>query len=143
MLFSLLTRLSTFFYADPPDCELDRYGRVLTNIWVKGNLGFLNLNEGLVAKGLASHYLMQKAKLQNRDKLIDLQKFARERELGMWKGFQDYPVLKTKNGTAFHSSIACTYLPRSKHLINTTAVEAMDLGMHPCRSCTPEMCIGN
>jgi hypothetical protein len=31
-----------------------------------------------VAKGLASHYLMQKAKLQNRDKLIDLQKFARE-----------------------------------------------------------------
>ena len=90
--FSALFPLNSFeylFLCRPPDCEPDRYGRVLTNIWVKGNLGFLNLNEGLVAKGLASHYLMQKANLQNRDKLIVLQKFARERELGMWKGFQD------------------------------------------------------
>ena len=60
-----------FFFDDPPGYKEDKYGRLITNIWVRSHLGFLNISEGLVVEGWSSHYLLRGAtRLQNRDKLV-------------------------------------------------------------------------
>jgi len=118
-----------------PGERQDHYGRLLAFIWVEENGGYLNVNEGIVAAGLANVYSPGNARrLDNWKKLIALQKEARQARKGMWSTFRDYGVVKTNNGAAFHRK-DCKYLVRSKNLANLKASEAMDTGLHPCRSC--------
>jgi len=99
------------------------------------NGGYLNVNEGIVAAGLANVYSPGKGKkLQNWNKLIALQSQARRDGRGLWAAFEDYPVVKTTNGTAFHER-SCKHLSKSQNLEEMKASEALDLGLHPCRTC--------
>jgi len=123
------------------DERTDRYNRILAFVWVKVNGGFLNVNEGIIAAGLGYTYSYGRSKdrFDNWNKLVTLQKQARQRHLGMWKNFSDYQVYKTYNGGAFHRR-DCTHLSRSKteNLQLVYASEAMDKGLHPCRTCLPD-----
>jgi micrococcal nuclease len=124
----------------------DHYGRLLTFVWVQNNDssgggGYLNVNEGIVAAGLASAYIPnQQSKPHNWDKLIKLQSQARSQKLGRWSttasgGFQhDKTVYKTANGSAFHNK-DCEHLANIKHLTAMKQSEAMDKGLHACRTC--------
>ncbi|KAL3935619.1 MAG: hypothetical protein SGBAC_008901 [Bacillariaceae sp.] len=114
----------------------DHYGRLIADVWVETADGnFLNVNEGLVAAGLATVYLAQKNdKPPNFKKLVALQNQARLLQLGLWKDFKDRNVVITRNGAAFHE-------PTCKHLANVrstkilTQSQALDQGLHPCRTC--------
>ena len=122
----------------------DHYGRILAFVWVPASDDqFLNINEGLVAVGLAYAYTPSKSKkAHNYDKLLALQKMAREHKKGQWKRFKDYTVIITPNGVAFHkckrkgkAESDCKHLARSKNLIMIKASDAYDRGCHPCRNC--------
>jgi micrococcal nuclease len=130
----------------------DHYGRLLAFVWVdlggggsKSNLSpqWLCINEGLVAAGLANAYSPSGAKkVNNYDKLLGLQKLARELKCGQWKTYKDEQVIVTPSGTAFHKrqdikSIASDskHLSRSKNLKLVATSECYDKGMHPCRHC--------
>lgn len=113
----------------------DHYGRLLAFVWVKEGGGYLCVNEGIVAAGLASTYVPnQSSKLHNWDKLVTLQNQARAASRGMWKDFQDETVYKTTNGSAFHKR-NCEHLSRSHNLTELKASEASAKGLHPCRTC--------
>ena len=113
----------------------DHYGRLLAFVWVKEAGGYLCVNEGIVAAGLASAYLPnQSCKLHNWNKLVALQNQAREASRGMWNNFQDENVFKTVNGAAYHKR-SCDHLSRSYNLTELKASEAAAKGLHPCRTC--------
>ena len=147
------------------DKNKDRYGRLLAYIWVPlsssnntvgikvGGKGqqqssaeeeqWLNINESLIASGLAHAYSPSKSKkVHNHDKLLALQKLARVHKCGQWASYKDYNAISTQNGSAFHkckkrnsTGSACAYLARSKNLSLIAASEAYDKGLHPCRAC--------
>ena len=106
-------------------------------VWVPaedGN-GYLCVNEGIIAAGYAEAYHPGKGKhLRNWDKLIALQTQARNAKLGMWANFEDFTVVKTANGSAYHKR-SCKHLASVKHLTELKASEAAAKGLHPCRTC--------
>jgi endonuclease YncB( thermonuclease family) len=131
----------------------DHYGRLLGSIWVDLGGGatkskncstqWLCANEGLVAAGLANVYSPSGAKkVNNYDKLLGLQKLAREHKCGQWKSYKEEKVIVTPTGGAFHkcediNNVAsdCKHLSRSKNLKVVDSSECYDKGMHPCRHC--------
>ena len=66
--------------------------------------------------------------------LLALQKQARASKHGMWSTFEDYDVVKTKNGAAFHRR-DCPHLSTARNLFPMKASEATDIGVRPCRTC--------
>jgi endonuclease YncB( thermonuclease family) len=129
-----------YFSFEPGSDKTDRYGRLLAWVWVgsKSGVGYININEALVSEGLASAYTPGSKKLQNKDKLIALQKKARESKLGKWKSFRDFNVYRTKYGKAFHRR-DCKHLERSTHLDMIRVSKGLDQGLHPCRTCLPDL----
>lgn len=120
---------------EPSGEKEDHYGRLLGFIWVPEGDGYLCVNEGIVAAGLACVYRPNTStKLHNLDKMIALQKEARAAGRGMWSTFQDHSVVKTANGSAFHKC-GCKHISNSHNLTELKASEATDLGLHPCRTC--------
>jgi micrococcal nuclease len=113
----------------------DHYGRLLAYVWVKAEGGYLCVNEGIVAAGLARVYLPNNhAKLSHLDKMISLQNEARSAHRGLWSTFKDYDVVKTANGSAYHKR-GCEHLSRSHNLTQLKVSEAVEKGLHPCRTC--------
>lgn len=113
----------------------DHYGRLLAFVWVPADGGYLCVNEGIVAAGLARVYLPKKdAQLYNFDKMLKLQKEARAAGKGLWSVFEDYDVVATANGSAFHKR-SCEHLSNVRNFREMTASEAVDQGLHPCRTC--------
>lgn len=120
---------------EPGQDREDHYGRLLAFVWVQEGGGYLCVNEGIVAAGLASAYVPnQNQKLHNWDKLVALQNQAREARRGMWKEFQDETVYKTANGSAYHKR-DCEHLSSVRNLTELKASEAAGKGLHPCRTC--------
>mmetsp|Transcript_16600 Transcript_16600/g.47638 ORF Transcript_16600/g.47638 Transcript_16600/m.47638 type:complete len:169 (+) Transcript_16600:19-525(+) len=115
----------------------DKFGRLLAFIWAydKPNGGFLCVNEGVVAQGLATVYLPRKdAKLTNLRKLLALQKEARKAKRGIWSNFVDYEVLVTPRGAAYHVA-GCRHIVTHRSLRTMMVSDAADTGLHPCRTC--------
>jgi endonuclease YncB( thermonuclease family) len=114
----------------------DHYGRLLAFVWVAAaDGGYLCVNEGIVAEGLAFTYIPDKnSKTKNFDKLISLQKQARAAKKGIWSQFKDYDVVATVNGAAYHKR-NCQHIAKIKNLTLMKASEATDKGLHPCRTC--------
>lgn len=120
---------------EPNGEKTDHYGRLLAFVWVAEGSGYLCVNEGIVAEGLASVYRPNKdKKLHNWDKLIALQSQAKNNKTGMWSTFKDYSVFKTVNGSAYHKR-NCEHLARSHNLTELKASSAAEQGLHPCRTC--------
>jgi len=122
---------------EPGHEKEDHYGRLLAWVWVpaEGGEGYLCVNEGIVYAGLATVYTPKKSsKLHNFDKMIKMQRDARKSKRGMWESWEDYAVVKTPNGAAFHVR-GCEHLAKSKNLTDMKASEALDEGLHPCRTC--------
>mmetsp|Transcript_8238 Transcript_8238/g.20259 ORF Transcript_8238/g.20259 Transcript_8238/m.20259 type:complete len:236 (-) Transcript_8238:859-1566(-) len=121
-----------------PDGEReDHYGRLLCFVWVPANNGdgYLCINEGIVEAGFARAYQPGKTKkLHNWDKLIELQSRARKENRGVWSEFEDFEVVKTANGSAYHKR-SCEHLAKVRHLTELMASEASEMGLHPCRTC--------
>lgn len=145
------------------DKNKDHYGRILAFVWVpagdtvnsdaggggkrsrqnSNSSQWICVNEGLIASGLAHSYSPSKTKkVHNHDKMLGLQKRAREKRLGQWRGYRDYDAIVTPSGSAFHkckgkksTESDCKYLARSKSLSLISASEAYDKGLHPCRNC--------
>jgi len=123
---------------EPGGDKTDHYGRIVAWVWVRvptAEGGYLNVNEGLVAEGLASFYNPGTSAHQNQNKMLALQKAARLRKAGKWVDFQDSQVLKTRNGRCYHCDRGCTHLKRSKNLIPIKQSEALDKGLSACRGC--------
>ena len=119
--------------------QKDHYGRLLAFIWVPAidngrQTGYLNVNESLVSEGFATTYFVRGKKLATQNKLILLQKEARKARRGMWSIFQDYDVVTTVNGSAFHRR-GCKHIEKIRNLKQMKASLAMDNGLHPCRKC--------
>ena len=117
----------------------DHYGRILAHVFVPADEpGFyLCLNERLVEKGFAYAYIPSKDKETfNWHKLLSLQKRARKAKRGVWTHFKDFTVYVTLNGAAYHREKDCVHIQKAKHLKEMKASAAMDLGLHPCRTCT-------
>ena len=90
---------------------------------------------GIVEAGFANAYHPGKGKhLHNWDKLIELQSQAREAKRGVWKNFEDFTVVKTANGSAYHKR-SCEHLASVRNLTEMMASEAAEKGLHPCRTC--------
>jgi endonuclease YncB( thermonuclease family) len=122
---------------DPSGEKQDKFGRLLAFVWVEVDEGYLCVNEGIVAAGLATVYLANKnSKLPNLKHMISLQKEARTDRRGIWNNFVDCNVLVTRYGSAFHKP-GCRHIARSKNLKPMKASEAADQGFHPCRTCLP------
>lgn len=113
----------------------DRYGRLLAWLFVETEGGYLNMNEALVINGLAKVYNPNGSKSANHNKMLAMQKSARQRSAGTWSNFVDSNVFKTKFGKTYHKNQQCTHLSRSKRLMKTTASEALDIGLSGCRTC--------
>ena len=95
-------------------------------------------HKGIVAAGLVSAYIPnQKSKLHNWDKLAALQKQARNQKLNLWSSFDDFTVYKTANGSAYHRR-DCEHLAHVHNLTELKRSEAMDMGLHACRTCKPD-----
>lgn len=119
---------------EPNGEKEDHYGRLLAFAWVEEGNGFLCVNEGIIAAGFASAYRPNAdAKIHNWDKLISLQSQARDGKKGMWANFEDYTVVKTSNGAAYHKR-GCEHVVNSR-VTELKASEATKLGLHPCRTC--------
>lgn len=115
--------------------KADRYGRLLAFAWVEEGGGYLCVNEGIVAAGLASVYAPNSSsKTKNYDHMVALQSKARSEGKGKWSEFEDRKVVKTANGAAFHIR-SCEHLANIRNLQEMTETEAMDKGLHPCRTC--------
>jgi micrococcal nuclease len=113
----------------------DHYGRLLAFVWVKEANGYLCVNEGIVAAGLATVYTPDKnVKLHNWDKLLALQTDARNHKRGIWSTFSDEKVFRTANGAAYHKR-SCEHLADIRNLTELTVSKAADAGLHPCRTC--------
>lgn len=117
------------------DEKKDHYGRLLAFIYVKTDDGYLCVNEGIVAAGLAVVYTPRKdKKAANFDKMLALQRTARGEKRGLWADFNDEIVFHTTNGSAYHHK-GCKYISKSKKLVRLKASQAQDKGLHPCRTC--------
>ena len=118
------------------DKRKDRYGRWLAQVYVQEGDAYLNVNEGLVAAGLAFVYSPTlEDRPDNWYTLLDLQKRARTSQLGLWNDLVvDKIVYKTKNGSAYHLK-SCPHLSHARHWTALTASQAADMGLHPCRTC--------
>ena len=93
------------------------------------------MNEGIVAAGLATVYAPNvQSKTKNYDKMIALQTKARAEGKGMWSKFQNRTVFKTANGAAYHIR-SCEHLANIRNLQEMSETEAMDKGLHACRTC--------
>ena len=111
------------------DGRKDRYGRSLAWVWIKQkNNMYLNVNEELVASGLASIYNPSKIKFRNWNALISYQQVARDKRIGKWDSYRNVKVLKTRNGRCYHSGKDCSYLSKTKshNLISVVYNETMD-----------------
>ena len=118
----------------------DHYGRLLAHVFVPAEEQgyYLCINEGLVDLGYAYTYIPSKDKQTfNWDKLIKLQAKARKAKKGLWKDFNEKTIVYvTLNGAAYHADKGCQHLKKSKHLKEMKVGAALDLGLHPCRTCT-------
>lgn len=117
----------------------DKYGRLLAIVWVPldttNDSLFLNINEGLVANGLATVYKANKnERLPNFKTLLALQNTARLQNLGLWKNFVERNVVVTRYGAAYHLP-TCRHLARSHNTEILKASAAIDRGLHACRTC--------
>ena len=84
---------------------------------------------------MANAYHPGKGKhLHNWDKLIELQSQAREAKRGVWKNFEDFTVVKTANGSAYHKR-SCEHLASVHNLTEMMASEAAEKSLHHCRTC--------
>lgn len=121
---------------EPGQDKEDHYGRLLAFVWVKHDGGgYLCVNEGIVAAGYANAYIPNKnSKLHNWDKFLALQSEARNAKRGIWSTFQDFLVVKTANGSAYHKR-SCEHLSNVRNLYEMKASEASAQGLHPCRTC--------
>lgn len=122
---------------EPGGEKTDHYGRLLAFVWVPADNGdgYLCINEGIIAAGFATAYRPNSSTtFHNWDTLIALQKSARDNKRGMWSSFEDYSVVATRNGAAFHVR-SCEHLSNSHNLTEMKASEATDKGLHPCRTC--------
>lgn len=121
---------------EPGQDKEDHYGRLLAWVWVRTDTGaYLCVNEGIVSAGLASVYIPSaSSKFKTMDKMVAQQKQARQKRLGMWGNFSDYKVITTKNGTAYHVK-SCKHLGNSHNVNEINVSEALDAGLHPCRTC--------
>ena len=121
---------------EPTGDKQDHYGRLLAFVWVPADGGgYLCVNEGIVAAGYATAYRPNtNSTLHNWDKLVALQKDARDNRRGMWSTFEDYSVVATRNGSAFHVR-SCEHLSNTHNLTVMKASEATEKGLHPCRTC--------
>jgi micrococcal nuclease len=134
---SLCDKKDIWLSFEPNLDKEDHYGRLLAFVWVPAETGngYLSVNEGIVAAGLASAYIPnQQSKLHNWDKLIKLQSDARSNKRGMWSSFQNDTVYKTANGSAFHRK-DCKHLQNIKNLTELQRSDAMERGLHACRTC--------
>lgn len=115
--------------------KADHYGRILAFAWVEDGGGYLCVNEGIVAAGLASVYAPNSSsKTKNYDHMVALQSTARAEGRGKWSKFEDRMVVTTTNGAAFHIR-SCEHLANSHNLKEMTETAAMDKGLHACRTC--------
>jgi len=114
----------------------DKYGRLLAFVWVQLEDGtYLNVNEGLVANGLATVYLASKdERLSNFKTMLALQKEARNSRKGVWKNFVERNVVVTQYGSAYHLP-TCRHLAKSRNTNILKASAAVDQGLHACRTC--------
>ena len=124
---------------EPNGEKQDHYGRLLAFVWVPADngSGYLCINEGIVENGYASAYRPNSdTTLHNWDKLVALQKSARDNKRGMWSTFKDYSVVATRNGSAYHLR-SCEHLANThnNNLTEMMASDATDKGLHPCRTC--------
>ena len=123
---------------EPGGDKEDHYGRLLCFVWVPaddGADGYLCINEGIIEAGYARAYHPGKgAKLHNWGKLIELQSVARKESRGVWADFEDFKVVKTANGSAYHKR-DCEHLASVRNLTEMMASEASEMGLHPCRTC--------
>lgn len=121
--------------------KADHYGRLLAWVWTMSpGGGYECVNEGLVSAGLAGVYKpTKKSELFNEEKMVALQRHAREAKRGKWADamFTDRDVLMTRNGAAYHVE-GCEHIARSKNLKKVRESEAMDKGLHGCRTCLSE-----
>ncbi|KAL7537504.1 hypothetical protein ACHAXR_007864 [Thalassiosira sp. AJA248-18] len=120
-----------------PDGEKeDHYGRLLCFVWVpaEDGDGYLCINEGIVEAGYARAYSVKGKQLHNWGKLIELQSLARKEKRGVWSDFEDFEVVKTANGSAYHKR-SCENLANVRNLTEMMASEASEIGLHPCRTC--------
>ena len=111
----------------------DGYGRLLAHVYVRNSGNYLCLNEALVAEGLAGTYFYGNKPLKNKQLLLKLQSQAIANRKGKWSSFKDYEVYKTRNGAAFHRR-NCKHV-KDSNLMKCSALEALKLGLHPCREC--------
>jgi len=135
---------------EPGQDTTDKYGRLLAWVWVQTHdpsngkkKVYECVNEGLLLEGLATVYTpSRQTKLETFHKLIDQQKYARIQKRGLWKNWNDnQKVLQTKFGCAFHAlGGSCEHLKRSNAntLIVVLEREALDQGLHACRTCLAE-----
>ena len=122
---------------EPGGEKEDHYGRLLCFVWVpaEGGDGYLCINEGIVEAGYACAYQPGKGKqLHNWDKMVELQSAARKEKRGVWEDFEDFEVVKTANGSAYHKR-SCEHLSSVRNLTEMMASEAAEKGLHPCRTC--------
>jgi micrococcal nuclease len=116
----------------------DRYGRLLAYVWADTLL----LNAELVRMGLASVYLFS-PNLKYRDRLIALQREARQRGEGIWSvpvEPEDYYVASKRSGRFVFHRPGCESAKRirTENLIRfETRDQALDSGYSPCRNCKP------
>lgn len=124
-----------FLSFDPKGDKTDKYGRLVAYVWVAVDGGYLCVNEGIVAAGLATVYLATKeVKPRNFTQMLKLQKAARASGLGIWKNFKDYSVVVSRYGSAFHKP-NCRHITNSRGVKTIQASDATDQGLHPCRTC--------
>lgn len=134
---NLCNRNDIWIVHEPNHEKQDHYGRLLAWVYVMADSNrYLCVNEGIIAEGLGSVYLPDSStKFQRQKKLFAQQKVARNKKLNIWKKFANHEmVIITKNGAAYHKA-SCEYISKSKNIINLTASEALDRGLHPCRKC--------
>jgi len=149
---NLCNKKSVWLSYDKHNSKQDHYGRLLALVWVvapdskavnnnKAGAGasasFLCVNEGLVHEGLACAYTPKKDRQPECfDRLVALQRVARENERGLWKNFHDEDVVVTPNGSAYHKR-QCQHVSKIHNLRTLKASQGLDEGYHPCRTCMP------
>lgn len=120
---------------EPGGEKEDHYGRLLCFVWVSEGDKYLCINEGIVEAGFARAYHPGSGNhLHNWDKMIQLQSKARKAKAGVWADFEDFEVVKTANGSAYHKR-SCEHLANVRNLTEMMASEAAEKGLHPCRTC--------
>ena len=116
----------------------DRYGRVLAYVW----MDTLLVNAELVRRGMASVYTFS-PNLKYRDRLVLLQKEAREKGKGIWSiqvPEEEYYVASNRSKRFVFHRPDCQWAQRigEENFIRfETRAEALDSGYSRCRTCKP------